>query len=234
VKNGPNMVSCGDGAVIAEEDVSNKYVSNENVVRIIIAPDRDWNYVFNASYVAQGSHHVVMIEEGTNDVFVVGGNFFGQLGLGDYHDRGYLTQIPNLKALAVYCGDDHTAVVDLERNLYMFGDNTHGRLGVGLGAIRGQNTPRLVPGIKVRAFVSGTNAVACGHDFTIVINDRLEILVAGNNSHGQLGLPKGNKGRTKNVFTKLPNIEALPFTSVICRGSISTHGRTVFTSVIIK
>jgi alpha-tubulin suppressor-like RCC1 family protein len=49
-----------------------------------------------------------MVIDLDNDIWTMGNNDYGQLGLGDTHNRLIPTKIPNIKTLSVSCGDSHT------------------------------------------------------------------------------------------------------------------------------
>lgn len=58
-----------------------------------------------------------------NNVWVFGGNTRGELGLGDKINRNVPTQIPALKGKDGSMGTVHTLLLDLNDNLWSFGDN---------------------------------------------------------------------------------------------------------------
>jgi alpha-tubulin suppressor-like RCC1 family protein len=63
--------------------------------------------------------------------------------------------IPNIKARKVSAGIGHSLIIDLEGNVYAFGNNEDGQLG--LGHIDEQNlpVPSLIPGIKAHQVAAG-------------------------------------------------------------------------------
>ena len=63
-------------------------------------------------------------------------NLFGQLGLGDENDRNSperLTKSPNegAKFIKIACGCNHTLLLDENNQVYSFGLNGNGQLGLG-------------------------------------------------------------------------------------------------------
>jgi len=54
----------------------------------------------------------------------------GQLGLGNYQNRNIFTQIPKIKSKQISTGEDYTAVVDSENNIWMCGHNEFRQLGL--------------------------------------------------------------------------------------------------------
>nr|ADA84471.1 retinitis pigmentosa GTPase regulator protein 1 [Danio rerio] len=82
----------------------------------------------------------------------------------------------------ISCGQSHSAFVTEQGRLFVFGDNNRGQLGL---QIKGPVTKPVC--VKV---LKGERAqsVACGTDHTLVSTSQGEILAAGGNSDGQLGL----------------------------------------------
>jgi hypothetical protein len=110
----------------------------------------------------------------------------------------------NALACSVTTGKQHSMVVSPRGNLFAFGSNSHGQLGLGEGGqdLRYTFTPTVVE--KLASF--HVLQVACGSAHTLVIcrcsvNDASStfenfVYAMGLNSSGQLGL-----GHTRNVFT---------------------------------
>jgi alpha-tubulin suppressor-like RCC1 family protein len=74
----------------------------------------------------------------------------------------------------------HSAAITTDGDLYIWGKNSDGQLG--LGTTEDQLTPAKVPGI------SGANAIACGWGYTIADKfNSADLLSWGVNNHGQLG-----------------------------------------------
>ncbi len=114
-----------------------------------------------AKFVNCGGVHTAIIDQNDN-VLTFGGNQFGQLGLGDSKAQYTTpTQIPNLKARAklIACGQSHTAIIDQDDNVLIFGNN--GQFGV--GDKKNKFTPKRIPNQKAKL-------VSCGFNHTIIIN----------------------------------------------------------------
>lgn len=141
---------------------------------------------------------------------VFGSNKLGQLGLGNtesntalWGDRQELTpklgkseNLHNsislsLKAKAISCGQLHTMIIDLKNNLWAFGENDHGQLGLSDENIR--YIPTQIPGIKVKT-------VSCGYGHTIIIDLNDNVWGFGHNKYGQLGL--GDE-KDRNIPTRI-------------------------------
>jgi alpha-tubulin suppressor-like RCC1 family protein len=124
-----------------------------------------------------------MLLDTENNIWGSGSNTHGQLGLRDYGPRKQFTQIIGLKGKQICVGSDvqssHTIVIDLEDNMWVFGDNRYGQLGIN-NYFRNNPTPML-NGFKVKQ-------VATDYTHTIMIDLEDYVWVCGNNSFGQLGL----------------------------------------------
>ena len=77
---------------------------------------------------------------------------FGRLGLGDCRDVFLPTPIPALSGIhvvAAACGDTHTLVLTDAGQVYSFGRNQNGQLGMGSDV--DSLVPQLVSALEVRA-----------------------------------------------------------------------------------
>ena len=110
---------------------------------------------------------------------------YGELGLGliSNPDSVFIintpTQISGIKAKAVSCGYSHTIIIDLNNNVWAFGQNHRGQLG--LGDNQNRNIPVQIPDIKAKA-------VSCGEHHTMIIDLNNNVWAFGYNHVGQLGL----------------------------------------------
>ncbi|MBE2284091.1 MAG: S8 family serine peptidase [Prosthecobacter sp.] len=86
-------------------------------------------------------------------VWAWGGNYFGQLGLGDIVDRTSPVQIASLSGvLQVEAGAEHAIALKSDGSVWTWGDQTDGALGNG-SSTGFDSTPRVVAGIAGAAFV---------------------------------------------------------------------------------
>ncbi|XP_051871021.1 X-linked retinitis pigmentosa GTPase regulator-like isoform X2 [Pristis pectinata] len=102
--------------------------------------------------------------------------------------------LKNDKAVAISCGDEHTALITENGKLYVFGSNNWGQLG--LGTKNTMNKPTCVKALKSER----VKLAACGRNHTLVWTEQGNIYAAGDNSEGQLGLGD-NEERT--VFQRV-------------------------------
>lgn len=173
--------------------------------------------------VACGAEHVTGI---TTDGSVItwGANRKGQLGNGQFTSMCVPEGIKLLRhrpVISISCGESHTLALTIGGNVYAWGDNSQGQLGVG------DTTNRLRP----EMLRSLRNALACsvhtGRQHSMVVSPRGTLFAFGSNSHGQLGLGEDGKDvryvATPTVVDKLCQYYALhaacgnAHTLVICK-----------------
>ena len=132
-------------------------------------------------FICGDSHSLFLDSEG--NVFSVGGNRCGQLGLGNNRIQNELNKIPNIPPIKkISCVSSSCYLIDFEGNLWTFGYNNNGQLGH--GHTIGTNTPtQVINTLKdIRQISYGCSGL---HFFAK--NSQNQIFAAGNNSCGQLG-----------------------------------------------
>lgn len=141
---------------------------------------------FKARSIACGENFTMLIDLNDN-VWAFGYNYFGQLGLGDNLHRNTPTPLQFktsvfetsfFKATSIVCGQYHTILIDLNGDVWVFGSNYYGQLGVGDNLYRNIPTPL---NVKARSMDAGEY-----HTVFIDLND--DVWVFGSNYYGQLGL----------------------------------------------
>lgn len=111
---------------------------------------------FKVKQIACGHYHSVMIDLNDN-ILTFGNNVNGQLG-DTLHQENKLIPVPlltckgdNFKGKQVAAGINHTGVIDLEDNIWMFGNNKYGQLG--LGDTTDRTVPVQIQNIKARQII---------------------------------------------------------------------------------
>ncbi|KAK2581260.1 hypothetical protein KPH14_008050 [Odynerus spinipes] len=127
-----------------------------------------------AIHVACGGHHTLILAENGN-IYCVGSNASGQLGMGTN-----VTEVPTPKLLSrdalqdqsiakIACGESHSAVLTESGRLYTCGDGRHGKLGLEENE---NNVHELTFAAKYQElFISN---VSCGGCHTILLGKRRE------------------------------------------------------------
>ena len=150
-----------------------------------ITPSLILNVPSNIVQFICGSHQSLFLDSEGN-VFSVGDNTYGQLGLGHNINQNVLNKIPNIPPIKIisYAGAS-CYLVDFEGNLWSFGDNGYGQLGH--GDYTDINTPKIINTLKD---IQQISYGSCGQHF--FAKSSLDLtFVTGDNYHGQLGT--GNK-----------------------------------------
>ena len=170
----------GDGTIV--DKLSPTYISQvpANTKKIVYG----WDYA------------VALTSAGT--VWVVGGNTYGQLGLGDTVDRSAWTQVPGITgALDIAAGHGHTIILKSNNKISSAGDNRAWQLGL-------TEQPQVTSFTEVTT-LSNITKVYAGWVNTAVIVSGGSAWVAGSNSYGLLG-QGGDDSNLGAGFKKVPGL----------------------------
>ena len=116
------------------------------------------------------------------NVYSVGNNEYGQLGLGHNTNQNVSSKIPNIPPIKIIsCANSSCYLIDFEGNLWSFGFNYHGQLGH--GGNTDINTPKVISTLKN---IQQISYGFCGSHF-FVKNSQNQIFATGNNYYGELG-----------------------------------------------
>ena len=116
------------------------------------------------------------------NVYSVGYNECGSLGLGHNTNQNVLNKIPNIPPIqTVSCVSASCYLIDFEGNLWSFGFGSYGQLGH--GDKTNINIPEVINTLKD---IQQISYGSCGTHF-IAKNSQNQIFVTGFNEHGQLG-----------------------------------------------
>ena len=146
-----------------------------------ITPSLILNLPSNIFHFVCGSCQSLFLDSDGN-VFSVGYNFFGQLGLGHNTNQNVLNKIPNIPPIkTISCVHSSCYLIDFEGNLRNFGYNGEGQLGH--GDKTNINTPKKINTLK---YIQQISYGSCGFHF-LAKNSQNQIFVFGRNDYGQLG-----------------------------------------------
>ena len=109
--------------------------------------------------ISGGRCHSILLDV-NGSVWSFGYNGYGQLGLGDHGrgtNRNNPTRVPGIPPIKkVSGGRYHSILLDINGDVWSFGSNVDGQLGLGdHGIITNKNKPTLIPGIPPIKKVSG-------------------------------------------------------------------------------
>jgi alpha-tubulin suppressor-like RCC1 family protein len=178
------FISCGSHTMMIDSD-HNVWACGPNTLGELGLGDDVNRYVptqilgFKAKFVSSG-HISTMIIDLDDNVWGFGYNRLGVLGLGDNIHRNIPTLLPwsyENKAKFVYCSNSYAMIIDTNDNVWAFGYNGYGQLG--LGDTESRNIPTQIPEIKARS-------VSCGNNHTIIIDINNNVWGFGDDRGGQL------------------------------------------------
>ncbi|CAM6066951.1 unnamed protein product [Sphagnum tenellum] len=133
--------------------------------------------------VACGWRHTITVAESGN-LYTFGWSKYGQLGHGNFQDHLVPHQVHalrNKKIRSIAGGWRHTVAVDEDGQMYGWGWNKFGQVGV--NNTEDQNYPQIVKGLADQRVTQ----VSCGWRHTVALTDRGNIYSWGRGTSGQLG-----------------------------------------------
>jgi alpha-tubulin suppressor-like RCC1 family protein len=170
---------------------------------------------------AGGEDSFALTSEG--QLYSFGDNSYGQLGTGVAGNDNPTPTIVTLPGgsgnpIQVAAGERHTLVLTSTGDLYSFGENGYGQLGVttNSGSIGVANTtPALV---SLPGATGSIEQIAVGRNYSLVRTSTGQLFAFGENDYGQLGTTTNNGGVTANptptlVGTGANSVTAGPFAS---------------------
>jgi alpha-tubulin suppressor-like RCC1 family protein len=148
----------------------------------------------------------------TGQLFALGRNTNGQLGLGDKVTRHTFTEVVQFEdasqlptnTVKVSTGKSHSIILTSNGNIYGAGANNFGQLGLGDGIKNSQDCT-----IFKRLSLTYVRDIACGAEFTLVCNTDGALYSFGHPEYGQLGhgsdgkyIKEGARGMQHNFITR--------------------------------
>nr|XP_031849691.1 probable E3 ubiquitin-protein ligase HERC4 isoform X1 [Nomia melanderi] len=180
---------------------------------ILLPHEVDFVKAGEVEQIACGENYTVVVTK-DGQIYSCGNNDYGQLGHNKETRKLQLIDAPGLDAFAfkkVACGAHHTLAINEWGQLFSWGSNVKGQLGLNSETIM-ECTPRIVKALGTSVIVQ----VACGMKHTIALTNNGELYSWGCNKEGQLGLDADVKNELK---PKLVNsLEGIPIVHIACGG----------------
>lgn len=164
--------------------------------------------------ISSGLEHTAVLTN-NGDLFTFGCGLRGQLGHGDvrsYETPVLVEALAGIKIIDISCAGFHTIAVSSFGDVYSFGWNTNGQLGLKKapqgtfrrheGGIKCQQVFTLPQLIEIEDEDEAVKSVFCGHKHTILMTVAGRMFAAGLNNYGQLGCASHEKDIDK--FTEIP------------------------------
>ena len=148
-----------------------------------VFPPRIIPSLFNIKSVCCSGNHTICLDY-DGIVFTFGDNEFGQLGIGKdsewlpYTHEPQKLHLPSIRQIS--CGFDFTICLSEDSDLYSFGNNEFGELGLG------NNEPCNFPQ-KIES-LSNIDFIECGDDHAVCKTFSGDVYVWGCNNNEQLGI----------------------------------------------
>ena len=161
----------------------------------------------NISKISTGNHHS-LFQNDQGEIFSCGINEYGECGLGHFNSPQITPSlILNLPSNIVQfvCGNGQSLFLDSEGNVFSFGANAYGQLG--LGHNTGQNVLNKIPNIPPIKIIS------CGGSSSYLIDFERNVWSFGYNALGQLGHGDYIPKNIPKIINNLKDIQQISYGS---------------------
>ncbi|MFT4245400.1 MAG: hypothetical protein QM571_02605 [Micrococcaceae bacterium] len=173
-------------------------------------PKTDWANISASNYFS-------LAMDSTNDLYAIGYNGYGQLGLGDTTARQVFTQVPAPSgggSWVSFCtGFSFSLALSSTGELYASGRNDFGQLGLGDTTNRDSFTQVPFPD-----GVTSWKSVSVGDGHSLALSSTGTLYATGHNIYGQIALDSPDDYL---AFTKVTNIPEGAWTIIYAAGSTS-------------
>ena len=127
-------------------------------------------------------YNFTFIIKNDGSLWTCGGNYYGQLGLGNNGsgtNKTTFTQVGINDVKQINCGQYHTYIIKNDGSVWACGANGRGQLGLG------DTTQRTT---FTQTTINNVEQIACGGNTTFILKNDGSVWVCGKNDYGQLGL----------------------------------------------
>lgn len=151
------------------------------------------NFSINPQRVVCGEFHTAIIDD-KNQLFTFGKNTFGQLGTGDTFISCCLRKVifkEAIKIILVACGGEHTLALSSRNELFSWGLNIYGQLGLNSQTNENRLVPTKVTLFREFEYTEDTKEIIKENLFNMLEKEKIEEIAAG--SHHSMILTSANK-----------------------------------------
>ena len=158
-----------------------EYNANENIMteNLGIVPTK-LNLETTFNKISAGKDFILALD-GEGDIWVYGNNSYGQLGNGNLDNsfEGFNKITSSGKFKDIQAGENYTIAIDLNGNIWSWGDNTYGQLGKNTIGGYDSSTAKRTNGTIFKKIITGTSTV-------MTIDEKGRTWGWGNNEFGQI------------------------------------------------
>jgi alpha-tubulin suppressor-like RCC1 family protein len=145
--------------------------------------------------------------DSNGNVWVVGCNTWGELGMEGAPDAKTFTRNPHLKEITQICsGSSHSLAIDSQNKVWSFGYGEYGALGTGRTT---GHIPELLPSIE------SATSLAAGEYHSLVLDTYGKVWSFGENEYEQLGRTGSTFSPGKIHLENISHIYAFKFSSFV-------------------
>ena len=158
----------------------------------------------------------IVVQTATGEIWGWGDNYYGVLGDAQTAERG--TNITNpvqielpgtVKSTAISAGADHILVIGSDGNVYAWGNNAYGQLGIDNGGLT-VTAPTLVEALRNKNVIS----VSAGRYFSLALTEGGQVYSFGANNRLQLGYELANSATYSATPTPITALSTVFITQI--------------------
>ena len=159
--------------------------------------------ISNVEEIYTNGSSCVFAKTKTGELYAWGSNYSGELGIGNEESQSRPVKVTGISNIEeIYTNGDSSIFAKTKTGeIYAWGDNSNGRLGIGNN--EGQNSPVKVTG------VSNVEKIYTSYKNTLAKTKTGEIYAWGENDSGQLGIGNNEKQNSPVRVTGIPNVEEI-------------------------
>jgi len=167
-------------------------------------------------------HTIILTSNG--DIYSFGCCLRGQLGLGTMsvdEPVKLIEALGGIKIVDISCSAFCSIAVSSFGDVYSFGWNTNGQLGIKKSTDRCKqvySVPEIIESIENE--LDPIVSVSCGYKHTILRSEKNKLFVSGLNNYGQLGINK--EDNEIDEFREI-NVEGINENTILCCGCWTTY-----------